>query len=82
MRLDMSSESLNMSRSESVTELNSELLSTPSSIRSRSSFSKDPDISPSKSFGLGKCRTDVFIFRRGIISLEDYRLVGRLVCLD
>lgn len=51
----MSSESLNMSRSESVTELNSEL-STPSSIRSRSTFSKDPDISPSKTFGLGKCR--------------------------
>lgn len=51
MRLDMSSESLNMSRSESVTELNSDL-TTPISMRTRT-FSKDSDVSPSKPFGLG-----------------------------
>lgn len=42
-----------MARSESVTDLNSDVLSTPSTIRGRS-FGKDPDSSPAKPFGLGK----------------------------
>ncbi|KAF5272853.1 hypothetical protein FQR65_LT00449 [Abscondita terminalis] len=52
MRLDMSTESLNIPRSESVTDLNSEPLGGLP-LRSRSSFSKDPDAVPSKPFGLG-----------------------------
>ncbi|KAF5271787.1 hypothetical protein FQR65_LT17583 [Abscondita terminalis] len=51
MRLDMSTESLNIPRSESVTDLNSEPLGGLP-LRSRSSFSKDPDAVPSKPFGL------------------------------
>lgn len=53
MRLDMSTESLNMARSESVTDLNSDVLTTPNTIRTRN-FGKDPDTSPSKPFGLSK----------------------------
>ncbi|KAK4871535.1 hypothetical protein RN001_015659 [Aquatica leii] len=52
MRLDLSTESLNIPRSESVTDLNSEPLGGLP-LRSRSSFSKDPDAVPSKPFGLG-----------------------------
>lgn len=47
MRLDGSIDALNMSRSESVSELNSELL------RPRTSFGKDPEVTPTKPFGLG-----------------------------
>ncbi|XP_057661777.1 kinesin-like protein KIF13B isoform X4 [Diorhabda carinulata] len=50
MRLDLSSESLHMSRSESVSELNSELGTTPS--RGRSSFGKDTEVTPPKFGGL------------------------------
>ncbi|KAG5875309.1 hypothetical protein JTB14_022220 [Gonioctena quinquepunctata] len=49
MRLDLSTESLHMSRSESVSELNSELSLTP--LRNRTSFGKDPEVTPPK-FGL------------------------------
>ncbi|KAF5284466.1 hypothetical protein FQA39_LY17041 [Lamprigera yunnana] len=52
MRLDLSTESLNITRSESVTDLNSEPLGGLP-LRSRNSFSKDPDVTPSKPFGLG-----------------------------
>ncbi|KAK5639247.1 hypothetical protein RI129_011739 [Pyrocoelia pectoralis] len=53
MRLDLSTESLNIPRSESVTDLNSEpLAGLP--LRSRSSFGKDPDATPSKPFGLAR----------------------------
>ncbi|XP_017772629.1 PREDICTED: kinesin-like protein KIF13B isoform X2 [Nicrophorus vespilloides] len=52
MRLDMSTESLNMSRSESVSDLNSEFGSTPN--RSRSCFGKESEVSPSKPFGLAR----------------------------
>lgn len=47
MRLDGSIDALNMSRSESVSELNSELL------RPRTSFGKDAEVTPTKPFGLG-----------------------------
>lgn len=50
MRLDLSSESLHMSRSESVSELNSELSTTP--LRGRSSFGKDSEVTPPKFGGL------------------------------
>ena len=49
----MSTESLNMPRSESVSELNSDIISNMTTLRSRTSFGKDA-ISPSKPFGLGK----------------------------
>ncbi|CAH1979369.1 unnamed protein product [Acanthoscelides obtectus] len=49
MRLDLSSESLHMSRSESVSELNSEL-TTP--LRSRSTFCRDNEVTPPKYGGL------------------------------
>lgn len=55
----MSTESLNMTRSESVTDLNSDILSTPNTIRTRN-FVKDPDASPSKPFGLGKIIIYIF----------------------
>ncbi|XP_025837390.1 kinesin-like protein KIF13A isoform X2 [Agrilus planipennis] len=54
MRLDMSTESLNMPRSESVTELNSEPLAGLPLRSSRSSFSKDPDMTPPKPFGIAR----------------------------
>lgn len=57
MRLDGSTDALNMSRSESVTELNSDLLGGSSAIRPRSSFGKDPDVTPTKPFGLGMLRS-------------------------
>lgn len=50
MRLDGSIDALNMSRSESVTELNSELLG---SLRPRSSYGKESETTPTKQFGLG-----------------------------
>lgn len=53
MRLDLSTESLHMSRSESVSELNSELHGL-SSLRGRSSFSKDNEVTPPKFGTLGK----------------------------
>lgn len=54
MRLDGSIDALNISRSESVTELNSELLGGGSTLlRGRSSFGKDPEVTPTKPFGLG-----------------------------
>lgn len=52
MRLDHSSESLHMSRSESVSELTSELGLGP--LRSRSSFGKEAETTPTKYGGLGK----------------------------
>ncbi|XP_028137555.2 kinesin-like protein KIF13A isoform X1 [Diabrotica virgifera virgifera] len=52
MRLDLSSESLHMSRSESVSELNSELGLTP--LRGRSSFGKDNEVTPPKFGGLAR----------------------------
>lgn len=53
MRLDGSTDALNISRSESVTELNSELLGGSTLLRGRSSFGKDPEVTPTKPFGLG-----------------------------
>lgn len=53
MRLDGSIDTLNMSRSESVSELNSELLNGSTLLRPRTSFGKDPDATPTKPFGLG-----------------------------
>lgn len=52
MRLD-GIDALNMSRSESVSELNSELLNGSTLPRARRSFGKDPDVTPTKPFGLG-----------------------------
>ncbi|XP_031336617.1 kinesin-like protein KIF13B isoform X5 [Photinus pyralis] len=53
MRLDLSTESLNIPRSESVTDLNSEPLGGLP-LRTRSSFGKDPDATPPKPFGLAR----------------------------
>lgn len=53
MRLDGSIDALNMSRSESVSELNSELLNGSTLQRPRTSYGKDPDVTPTKPFGLG-----------------------------
>ncbi|CAH1153752.1 unnamed protein product [Phaedon cochleariae] len=50
MRLDLSTESLHMARSESVSELNSELGITP--LRGRSSFGKETEVTPPKFGGL------------------------------
>ncbi|KAJ3639965.1 hypothetical protein Zmor_003291 [Zophobas morio] len=52
MRLDTSTESLQMSRSESVSELNSELHGKTTPIRSRSSFGKESEGTPTKPFGI------------------------------
>lgn len=59
MRSDISSESLNMPRSESFADLNLDhhIGTTPSSTRIRSNFGKNMDndlTSPAKPFGLGK----------------------------
>ncbi|KAJ8964376.1 hypothetical protein NQ317_003093 [Molorchus minor] len=51
MRLDLSTESLHMSRSESVSELNSDLHHGLTPLRSRSSFGKESEGSTPKSFG-------------------------------
>lgn len=63
MRFDTSSENLNMPRSESFADLNSDHLGpTPPSSKIRSSFGKNIDAdltSPSKPFGLG---TWIFVF--------------------
>lgn len=56
-----STESLHMSRSESVSELNSELHSI-SSLRNRTNFSKDNEVTPPKFGGLGKCYIFIKIF--------------------
>lgn len=61
MRLDLSTESLNIPRSESVTDLNSEPLGGLP-LRSRSSFGKDPDATPLKPFGLGMYFLLIFVF--------------------
>lgn len=53
MRLDGSIDALNISRSESVSELNSELLNGSTLLRPRTSFGKDADVTPTKPFGLG-----------------------------
>lgn len=61
MRLDFSTESLNIPRSESVSELNSEPLGGLP-LRSRTSFGKDPDATPPKPFGLGMyCKIIIFL---------------------
>lgn len=60
MRLDMSSESLQMSRSESVSELNSELRGLTTPLRPRNTFVKDMEGIPSKPFGLGRLRLFCF----------------------
>nr|XP_023016379.1 kinesin-like protein KIF13B isoform X2 [Leptinotarsa decemlineata] len=52
MKLDLSTESLCMSRSESVSELNTESNLTP--LRNRSSFGKDPEITSPKFGGLAR----------------------------
>ncbi|XP_018578799.1 kinesin-like protein KIF13B isoform X2 [Anoplophora glabripennis] len=51
MRLDLSMESLHMSRSESVAELTSDLHHGLTPLRSRTSFGKDNEVTPPKSFG-------------------------------
>lgn len=51
MRLDLSMESLHMSRSESVADLNSDLHHGLTPLRNRSSFGKDNEVTPPKSFG-------------------------------
>lgn len=50
MRMDLTVDGLNMSRSESVSELTSELFGSSATSRARTSFVKDPDMSPSKPF--------------------------------
>lgn len=60
MRLDMSTESLHMSRSESVSELNSELHGVTTPLRPRTSFGKDTEGSPSKPFGIGMLQSTFF----------------------
>jgi kinesin family protein 13 len=52
MRLDTSTESLQMSRSESVSELNSELHGVATPLRPRTSFGKDSEGTPTKPFGI------------------------------
>ncbi|KAJ8918779.1 hypothetical protein NQ315_015099 [Exocentrus adspersus] len=51
MRLDLSMESLHMSRSESVAELNSDFHHGLTSLRSRTSFGRENEVTPTKSFG-------------------------------
>lgn len=60
MRLDGSIDALNMLRSESVSELNSELLNGSTLLPARTSFGKDPDVTPTKPFGLGMLRIMCF----------------------
>lgn len=56
MRLDLSSDCLHMSRSESVSELNSDIgIHSLTPLKARTSYVKDIDTTPSKPFGgLGK----------------------------
>lgn len=56
MRLDLSSECLHMSRSESVSELNSDMsIHSLTPLKSRSTYVKDIEGTPPKPFGgLGK----------------------------
>jgi hypothetical protein len=46
-----------MSRSESVSELNSELHGVATPLRPRTSFGKDSEGTPTKPFGIGTLRT-------------------------
>ncbi|CAG9855403.1 unnamed protein product [Phyllotreta striolata] len=72
MRLDVSSESLHISRSESVSELNSELGLGP--LRNRSSFGKDPDATPTKYGGLGSILSARPTFLNLNINLNSLRM--------
>lgn len=60
MRLDGSTDALNISRSESVTDLNSELLG---GLHSRSAFRKDTEGVPTKQFGLGRLISVLYALR-------------------
>ncbi|XP_044257426.1 kinesin-like protein KIF13A isoform X2 [Tribolium madens] len=74
MRLDMSTESLHMSRSESVSELNSELHGVTTPLRPRSSFGKDSEGTPSKPFGIGSILSARPTFLNLSLNLNSLRL--------